>query len=86
MPLFALMRLPGCFCPELPMREVAERWKDYEVSPLGADLAIFLLRSESGRLYVAMRLNGKFIPMPGSIRKVTDWLEFKTFYGKMAAD
>ena len=34
-PLFALMRLPGCYVPDASAGEVAARWCDRDVSPLG---------------------------------------------------
>lgn len=61
MPLFALMRLPGCYAPDCEPGEVAEKWRDWEVSPLGANLMIVLLRSRDGDHRIAMRLNGKWL-------------------------
>lgn len=60
-PLFALMRLPGCYAPDLASVEVAGKWKDWEVAPLGANLLIVALRDQTtGQPYVAMRLNGQW--------------------------
>lgn len=61
MPLFALMRLPGCYYPEGDANEISGHWKDWEVSPLGANLLIILLKDKSGEPYVALRLNGRWL-------------------------
>lgn len=63
MPLFALMRLPGCYAPDALSDRVADVWKDQEVSPLGANLLIVYLRSNTGRRYAALRLNGRWMPL-----------------------
>lgn len=60
-PLFALMRLPGCYVPEGNANEISEHWKDWEVSPLGANLLIVALTDGEGNEFVALRLNGEWI-------------------------
>lgn len=60
-PLFALMKLPGCYAPALKAADVAGNWKDWEVSPLGANLVMVCLKDRAGKPYVALRLNGKWI-------------------------
>lgn len=60
-PLFALMRLPGCYAPLCNPAEVADRWKDYEVAPLGANLLIVCLEDGGGKRYASMRLNGRWV-------------------------
>lgn len=52
MPLFAAMRLPGCYGPQ---------WLDYQVSPLAANLVMVILRAPDGTLHQALRLNGRWI-------------------------
>ena len=62
-PLFALMRLPGCYAPDCTPEEVARKWKDYDISPLGANLLIVVLKDAAGVPHVAMRLNGQWLPL-----------------------
>lgn len=77
-PLFALMRLPGCYEPLCNPDDVSKKWKDYEVSPLGANLMIVILKDNSGKAFAAMRLNGRWVETDGS--KVTEWEKLKTIW------
>lgn len=63
MPLFALMQLPGCYYPEGNANEISAYWKDWEVSPLGANLLIVLLKDSKGDPYVSLRLNGRWLTL-----------------------
>lgn len=74
-PLFALMRLPGCYTPNCPAEDLAEHWKDWEVSPLGANLMIVLLRDSKGENFAALRLNGKWISTED--QKIVSWNKLK---------
>lgn len=74
-PLFALMHLPGCYAPDCPAEKVAEQWKDWEVSPLGANLMIVLLRDSKGENFTALRLNGKWISTED--QKIVSWNKLK---------
>lgn len=73
LPLVALMDLPGCRYSSGNLDEVADKWHDYDISPLGANLRIVLARSESGRVYAAVWLNG---------RCVIDWEPWSTLRGR----
>lgn len=83
-PLFALMQLPGCYSPEGNANEISGKWKDWEVSPLGANLLMVVLKDKTGETYVAIRLNGKWISLPyktGSVvtsEKIIPWQYLKT--------
>lgn len=61
MPLLALMRVPGCYLPDSDPMDVAEQWKDYEVSPLGANLMIVLLKDKYDDTLACVRLNGQWL-------------------------
>lgn len=74
-PLFSLMRLPGCYAPLCNPDDVAKRWKDWQLAPLGANLMVVCLEDSAGRPFVAMRLNGKWIETGG--QKVTGWPELR---------
>ncbi|MBD5306955.1 MAG: histidine phosphatase family protein [Bacteroides sp.] len=67
MPLVALMDLPGCTASPKDLNDIGSEWKDYEISPLGANVMIVLLKSQDDTdLRVAVRLNGRWIsPVPG---------------------
>lgn len=71
MPLFAAMKLPGCYAPKCEPGQVAAVWRDWEVSPLGANLVMVCLKADDGTRYVALRLNGRWIEMFGS--RIISW-------------
>ncbi|MBD5357934.1 MAG: histidine phosphatase family protein [Bacteroides sp.] len=77
-PLFALMRLPGCYAPDCTAENTAENWKDWEVSPLGANLLMVLLKDSKGNINVALRLNGKWVDTDGE--KIIPWSKMKTLW------
>lgn len=74
-PLFSLMRLPDCYAPLCNPDDVAKKWKDWQVAPLGANLMVVCLEDSAGRSFVAMRLNGKWIETAG--QKVIGWPELR---------
>ena len=78
-PLFALMKLPGCYAPTCKPEQVAARWKDWEVAPLGANLMMVCLKDQGDGRYVALRLNGRWISING--RNVIPYDTFKTNLG-----
>lgn len=81
MPLFSLMRLPGCYVPDgTPFDSIYHVWRDYEVVPLGANLLIISLRSPSGRIYVSMRLNGKWISPLNDHELIAPWDKLRNFW------
>lgn len=81
MPLFALMRLPGCYVPEGNADDISKLWKDWEVSPLAANLLMILLEDKADNHYIAMRLNGKWINFEqyGCPQKIIAWDVLKSF-------
>lgn len=80
MPLFAAMKLPGCYAPDAAPEQVASRWKDWEVSPLGANLMIVLLKDDTGKSYVSLCLNGRWVSLSG--RRVVSWNDFQEYVKK----
>lgn len=74
-PLFTLMRLPGCYAPEATREQVASVWKDWEVSPLGANMMIVVLEGADGTKSVAVRHNGRWIEFDG--RRIVEWKELR---------
>ena len=80
MPLLSLMRVPGCYDDSGDYATLSARWKDYEIVPLGANLAIILLASGKGNIYTALRLNGKFLsPVEGSDSMIVSWNDYKAY-------
>lgn len=79
MPLFAAMHLPGCYAPDCAPEEVAQKWKDYEVSPLGANLIVVILQSPENGYWAAMRLNGRWLEIDGE--KVIPYPSLLTLWG-----
>ena len=77
-PLFALMRLPGCYAPLCNPEDVSASWKDYEVAPLGANLMVVCLKDSGGTAYASVRLNGKWIAIDGE--KVIEWARLRDLW------
>ncbi|MDE5849291.1 MAG: histidine phosphatase family protein [Muribaculaceae bacterium] len=78
MPLLSLMRLPGCYSDSSDYYTLYERWRDYDVVPLGANLDIIFLESSRGNTYAAVRLNGHFVaPMSGTM--IVPWSDYKAY-------
>lgn len=69
LPLAALMGLPGCVALPLDYNVLADEWRDYEISPLGANICILFARTSTGRTYASVRLNS---------RQVVDWAPWTT--------
>lgn len=78
LPLFALMRLPGAYAPEADPDDLARVWNDSDISPLGANLMIVVLKNEDGENFVAMRLNGKWVKTDG--KEVVGWGALKDLW------
>lgn len=77
-PLFALMKLPGCYSPDCEPDAVATQWKDWEVSPLGANLMMVCLEDAAGKDYISLRLNGKWVEIEGTT--VIPWTTLKDYW------
>ncbi|MDE6371840.1 MAG: hypothetical protein K2K92_10185, partial [Duncaniella sp.] len=74
MPLFALMRLPGCYYMTNYFDTVGMHWRDFYVVPMASNLQLLLLRSSSGHLYVRADLNEVPVPLiPGRNFLYTPW-------------
>lgn len=85
LPLFSLMRLPGCYIISDDYDTLQDHWRIERITPLAANLAIIILRSESGKLYASLRLNGRNIsPLPGK-GEVVEWSELKEAWQKSLA-
>ncbi|MCM1369190.1 MAG: histidine phosphatase family protein [Candidatus Amulumruptor caecigallinarius] len=92
LPLLSLMKIPGCFALPLDYKDLADTWRIEDITPLAANLAIVILKSESGKEYASLRLNGRDIN-PLQLSDDTDldpgfsygtvivpWSELRTFW------
>lgn len=78
MPLLSLMRVPGCYDDSSDFVTLSDRWKDYEIVPLGANIDIILLESPTHRIYVALRHNSRFVAlMSGAM--IVPWPDYKAY-------
>ena len=80
LPLFSLMRLPGCFALPLNWDNLADEWRLQEITPLGANLAILILRSVTGRHYAAVRLNGRTVAPIQGAPSLLPWKQLADFW------
>ncbi len=66
LPLVALMDLPGCVDLPLDWDELSARWKDYDITPMAANVMVVLLRAPgSDEAHAAVRLNGRWVEPVG---------------------
>ena len=80
MPLLSVLQIPGCHAMTLDWNAVADQWKVQDVVPLGANLLVVMLRADSGRVYAAVRLNGRNVsPIPGR-PAILEWNELSRFW------
>lgn len=78
MPLLSLMRIEGCYDDSGDYATLSDRWKDYEIVPLGANVDIIILADPMQRTYVVLRHNGKFVtPMQGKM--IVPWSDYKAY-------
>lgn len=82
-PLLSLMDIPGCNFTGKDIEKVASEWKDYRISPLGANLVIVCFRSATGKTYAITYLNGKATaPIKGDCAIVIPWKRLKEYWQK----
>ncbi len=80
LPLFSALHLPGCYTLANDPEELAQSWKLQEITPLGANLMIIFLKGDSGKVYTALRLNGRNIaPIPGK-GEIVEWQNLRTYW------
>lgn len=73
LPLFSLMDLPGCVALQYDMDNIHNQWKDYEITPLAANLLIVLLEGVDNEVRVALRLNGEWVSPLSNGCKAPEW-------------
>ncbi len=80
LPLLSLMKLPGCHAMTKDYANLHKEWRIQDITPLGANVAIVLLRSESGEAYVSVRLNGRNVAAVPGRGAVVRWKELKDYW------
>lgn len=78
MPLLSLMRVPGCFDDSDDFYKLSNRWQDYNVVPLGANIDLIFLADKNHNIYVALRHNGHFVA-PMSAGMIVPWTDYKSY-------
>lgn len=80
LPLLSTLRIPGCHALPLNLDTLTESWQLQDITPLGANFALFIFRGPSGNAYAAVRLNGRNIsPVPGE-GNVVKWQLLRDFW------
>lgn len=85
MPLLALMDMEGCTAPDARPGEVAAKWRDYGIVPLGANFELVLLRAPSGTVWALTRLNGRDTPLRGQPSALLPWKSLRALWLQHAA-
>lgn len=80
LPLLSVMRIPGCYALPLDYNRLSQSWQLQRITPLGANLAVFLLEGPSDRIYAAVRLNGRNVaPLQGK-PSIVPWSELRDYW------
>lgn len=80
LPLFSLMNIPGCFVMTDDYETLSKVWKVQDITPLGANLAVVLLKGKSGEIYASVRHNGRNVsPIPGQ-PEIVKWSALKSYW------
>ncbi len=76
LPLAALMNLPGASALPLDLNQLSSVWKDYEITPLGANIFMtFARHKQTGMIYARVSLNGKEAKWESWHDIRAEWLE-----------
>lgn len=80
MPLFSLLKLPGCDYLTNYFDTVAGHWQDFDVVPMAANIQFILFKSTSGRFYVRVELNEKPLKLRrGDNEEYFPWGELRRY-------
>lgn len=87
LPLLSVMNLPRCEVGNTDALHLPDCWRIQDISPLGANLMILFARSDSGRWYAVVQLNGRTArPMHGQ-PDIVAWDTLRSYWqSNMAAD
>lgn len=87
MRLLALMRAEGCGAESEDSEEVAAVWRNYEISPMAANLQLIFCRDAKGHVIMAPRLNERPIAIsdvPQEFPGYYDWDLLKIYLGEIS--
>lgn len=80
LPLLSALRIPGCHYNRTDYTQLYRVWQLQNITPLGANLAIILLESDTHNLYASVRLNGRNVkPIPGK-GYIVSWSELSDYW------
>jgi hypothetical protein len=85
MPFAALLGIPEASHKTCDVADICEVWRDYEVSPMAANLIWVFYKNSSGDYILKMLLNGKEVAFP----VMTDmfpyyrWEDIRAYYGQL---
>lgn len=80
MPLFSLLRLPGCYYLTNYFDTVATHWRDFDVVPMAANIQFILFKSAKGAYYVRVDLNETPVRLiPNDNRVILPWGEARDY-------
>ncbi|MDE6278717.1 MAG: histidine phosphatase family protein [Paramuribaculum sp.] len=82
MPLFALMKLPGCYAVTDNYDNLDTQWQVENITPLGANLAVIFLKGSDG-LYTLIRLNGQYIPYRDGAPLIVSWPTLRSYWQQL---
>lgn len=80
LPLFALLRLKGCYYLTNYFDSVGQHFRDFDIIPMAANLQMILFRADSGRYYVRFDLNE--VPttlIPNDERVYIPWADARAY-------
>ncbi len=81
LPLVALMDLPGCAVLPAELATVGTEWKDYEITPMAANVMLVLLKDPSGGdIRAAVRLNGRWVEPAGGEGMLPLWSSLRAHW------
>lgn len=89
MPLAAIMHLKGCGAVEEDLYKIDQVWRDYYISPMGANIQlIFYKKKESDDILVKFLHNERETSIPISTDKAPyyHWKDVKAFFEKQMED
>lgn len=74
MPLLSLMRLPGAYYLSPDVTNIPDRWRNYRLVPMAANLQLIYSRGPSGTVYVTVLLNEHPVPpLPDTDSPTVPW-------------
>lgn len=77
LPLLSVLQIPGCFSLPATPDDLEKNWQLQEITPLGANFALYIFRGPSGRGYMAGRLNGRNVELIEGRGYLLPWDEVK---------